>query len=191
MACRRSHHNGEDVPGLFTTMPSHLFVYPLPGTSRQPRRTHLEVIPGQSRARLFVQFSGECWLRPSRRESSINRTACSSRHILRMLQNNIRLEIWARVRVKSKIQGGQIYNRIGAHDQRERMGWFRKSKIVFIITLKIAFMKMLTYSVSCYRCKNKKKITLVALTAKNKIPSTNFKRHVDIYNQMNIYIFVT
>lgn len=52
MACRRNQlkqreqqqpsHHGEDVPGLFATMSSHLLVHSLPSTPRQSRRAYFQ-----------------------------------------------------------------------------------------------------------------------------------------------------
>ena len=43
-------------------------------------------------------------------------------HLLRLLQDHARLEVRARLRVQSEVQGGQVHHRAGPHDQRERVG---------------------------------------------------------------------
>ena len=44
------------------------------------------------------------------------------RHLLWLLQNYFRLEVWASIWIESKIQRGQIHHWIGSHDQGERLG---------------------------------------------------------------------
>jgi hypothetical protein len=51
-----------------------------------------------------------------------SRSARSCGHLLRLLQDNVRLEVWASLRVKPEVQGGKIHHWIGSHDQRKRMG---------------------------------------------------------------------
>lgn len=95
--------HGENLPGLLTQLPPHLLVHPLSGSPRQSRRTHIKVLPRQPGKGVSFQFSGECWLRSSRGASSAHRTSCSCWHILRVLQNNTWLEIWACIWIKPEV----------------------------------------------------------------------------------------
>lgn len=77
--------DGEDVPGVLAAVPQDLLVHPLPGSPCQPRRTHIQVFSRKSGTSLSIQFSGECWLWPSRGAGSPHRPSCCRWHLLRML----------------------------------------------------------------------------------------------------------
>jgi len=43
-------------------------------------------------------------------------------HLLRLLQDDAGLEVRARLRVQSEVQGGEVHHRARPHDQGERLG---------------------------------------------------------------------
>lgn len=130
--------HGENVPGLFAApVPPHLLLHTLSGASGQSRWAHLEVIPRLSGSSVFIQFCSKCRMRPSRGESFTDRTTRCSWHLLWMLQNNLRMEIWTRLWIQSKIQRGQIHNRTSPHDQGEWMGLTVRIMPVQVVALNI------------------------------------------------------
>ena len=50
------------------------------------------------------------------------RSACRRRYLLRLLQDHVRLEVRASLRVQPEVQGGKVHHWIGSHDQRKWMG---------------------------------------------------------------------
>ena len=95
---------------------------PLSSSSGRPRGPHLQIVSRQSRSSVPVQQCRQHWHRARRRALLANRLARSRRHLLRVVQDDARLEIWAGVRDEPKVQRGQIYNRAHSFDKGQRLG---------------------------------------------------------------------